>query len=305
MKKIIIIGGVLGIFLLLMLGIVFAEDEKVSESKRNDFNARLAHINCRIQLTEKQLGLLTKINSNLSSHKALLDADYAKLQEFASALNHKEFNKYFTTTFKDNLKNASKDIKGAKRDFRKGNLTKEEKKTIKDEHKTTISEYADCINKADKDWAEARGGYLNAWLNKWKNVIAKMKENGYNTAEMESVVSDAETKLLPAIEAVKNASTKESRKSAMESAKNLHLHLWARFEIARIKSYLNFIESDANAKGYESDVTAIKAKLDEASALAVSGKKYKEGEFESVWAAIKDAAQMLKELNKKIKGKGG
>lgn len=301
MKKRFIIWSVLGILFLLMLGIVFAEDENVNGSKRNDFNARLAHINCRVQLTETQLGLLMKINSNLSSHKALLDADYAKLQEFANALNHKEFNKYFTTTFKDNLKNATKDIKESKKNFRKGNLTNDEKKTIKDEHKTAIAEYADCINKADKDWAEARGGYLNSWLNKWKNIISKMKEKGYDTAEMESVISDAETKLLPAIEAVKNASSKEEKKSAKESARNLHLHLWARFESARIKSYLSFIESDAIAKGYESDVTAIKAKLDEASALAVSGKKYKEGEFESVWKVIKDASQMLKELNKKVK----
>lgn len=303
MRKILLGVGIFGVFILLALGIVFAEDEKISESKRNDFNARLAHINCKILLTEKQIDLLVKVNENLSSHKGILDADYKKLQEFATALNHKDFNNYFTTTFKDNLKKATSEIKEAKRDFRKGNLTKEEKKTIKDEHKTAISEYADCVNKADKERASARADYLNSWINKWNNIIAKMKEKGFDTSGMESVVSDAQTKLLPALEAIKNASA-ENRKSAIESARNLHLHLWVRFEIARIESYLKSIESDANAKGYQNDVSAIKAKLDEASALAVEGKKYAAGEFETTWKAIKDASQMLKELNKKLKEKG-
>ncbi len=127
-----------------------------------------------------------------------------------------------------------------------------------------------------------------------------MKEKGYDAAEMEAVVADAQTKLVPALEAVKNA-TKSTRKNSMENARNLHLHLWARFEIARLGSYLKSIEANATASGYSSDVDAIKAKLNEASKLAPSGKKYGPGEFETTWKAIKDAAQMLKDLNKKLK----
>ncbi len=274
---------------------------EVKTSKRNDFNARVGHIMCRVDLTKSQIDLLSAVDSNLSSYKAALDADIAKLKEFAEAMNHKEFDKYFTTTFKDDLKKAVDAIKDAKIDFRKSNLTMEEKTTLKQNHKTVIAAFANCTNKAEKDLADKRVDHLDKWIMRWEKVIAKMKGKGYDTTEMESVVSDAKTKLVPALQAIKDATTKEARKTAMQNARNLHLHLWARFEIARIKSYLNSVDDNAAAKGYQAEVDAINAKLDEAAKLAVSGKKYGPGEFEDTWKAIKDAAKMLKDLNKKLK----
>lgn len=278
-----------------------AADTKVKETKRNDFNARISHIMCRVDLTKKQIDLLSGVDSNLSTYKAALDADVAKLKEFANAMNHKEFGSYFTTTFKDDLKKAVVAIKSAKSDIRKANLTKEEKTTLKDGDKAAIAEFANCTNKAEKDWSDKRADHLNSWIEKWSRIIARMKDKGYDTAGMESVVSDAESKLLPALQAIKNATTKEARKTAMENARNLHLHLWAKFEIARVKSLLMYVDDDAIAKGYQADVDAISAKLDEADKLAVSGKKYKDGEFETVWGVIRDAAKMLKDLNKKMR----
>ena len=281
---------------------VLAEDQDIRDSKRNDFTARLQHINCRIKLTEKQLDILSALNSSISSYKELLDADYAKLQEFASALNHKEFSNYFTTTFKDNLKSSVKAVKDTKSEFKASELTKEKKDSLKSNHKSAISEFADCVNKADKEWVEARAGYLNSWIKRWNNVIMKMKDKGYDTSELENIIADAQTKLLPDLEAIKSVEAKAARKSAMENARNLHLHLWARFEIARIRSYLKFIEIDAISKGYQTEIDAIKASLDDTSKLVIAGKKYKEGEFQKVWMSIKDIVQMLKELNKKLKG---
>lgn len=299
MRPIIIASFVILIVLLSMS--VFAENHVITETKRNDFNARLSHISCRIDLTKKQIDLLSSTNTSIGSYKAALDADLAKLKELASAFNNKEFSDYYTTTFKDNLRNAVKAIKDVKLDVRKSNLTREEKTSLRTNHKTAIAEFADCVNKADKELGEKRAGHLNAWLNRWNNIIAKMKEKGYDTSEMESVVSDAQSKLLPALEEIKNASTKEARKTAMQNARNLHLHLWARFEIARVLSYLISIEDEAIEKGYQTEVNAIKAKLTGVSNLVVAGKKYGPGEFDSVWKAIKEATQMLKELNRKLK----
>lgn len=289
------------VFTLFLSTGVFAEYHKINESKRNDYTAILQHINCRIQLTEKQLDLLSVANSSITSYKSPLDADYTKLQEFATALNHKEFTSYITTTFKDNLKSAVKAVQDTKKDLKRANLTQEQKQQLKDGHKEAIAGFANCTNDAAKNWSEARRGYLNAWIERWKNIISKMNEKGYDTAEMEAVVSDAQSKLIPALEAIKNAATPGLRKTAMENARILHLHLWARFEIARLNSYLKSIEANATAAGYGSDVDAIKAKLAEASKLAPSGKRYGPGEFETTWKAIKDAAQMLRELNRKLK----
>ncbi len=303
-----VVFGIAGIlfFSILILGIVIAQedaaDTKIKDTKRNDFNARLEHISCRIDLTKKQIDLLSGVDSNLSSYKTALDADVAKLKEFADVSDNKGFNDYLTKTLKDDLKKAVMAVKDAKGDFRKSNLTKEEKATLRDNHKTAISAFADCVSKADKDLVDARTEHLGKWIEKWNNIISKMKEKGFDTTGMESVVSDAQTKLLPALDAIKSASTKETRKTAMENARNLHLHLWARFEIARIKSYLSFIETDAVAKGYQTDVNVIKEKLSGATNLASEGKKYGPGEFESTWKAIRDTAQLLKDLNKKVKG---
>ena len=279
---------------------VIAEDSNIEGSKRNDFNARLDHLSCRIDLVKKQIDLLSGVDASLSSLKAPLDTDYAKLQEFANSFKVKEFSQYFTTTFKDNFMKTYKAIQTAKLQVIRSNLTKEERISLRDNHKTAVAQFAACINEADKNVAEIRAKYLDAWINRWNNVIAKMKEKGFDTTEMEAVVAEAQDKLKPALDSIKTAG-KDARKTMMENARALHLHLWAKFEIARVSSYLKSIESDAVAKGYQADVDAIKAKLNEAGNIAVAGKRYKEGEFESVWKLIRDAAQMLKELNKKLK----
>ncbi len=122
--------GSLVVFTLFLSAGVFADYHLINESKRNDFNARLQHMNCRVELVKTQLDLLSVANSSISSYKAPLDADYAKLQELAAALNHNEFNSYFTTTFKDDLKNAVKVVQAEKANLRKANLTAEQKKTF-------------------------------------------------------------------------------------------------------------------------------------------------------------------------------
>lgn len=281
-----------------------SDDIKVNESRRNDYTARLMHINCRIQLTKTQLDIFSLANSNITSYKAPLDTDYVKLQELATALNHKEFDRYFTITFKDDLKNAVKAIRTEKSNIKKANITQEQKKNLKSLNKEAIAAFANCTSDADKEWSKSRAGYLNSWITKWNNIITKMKEKGYDTTEMEAVVADAQNTLLPALADVRNATKKDIR-TTMEAARNLHLHLWARFEIARINSYLKSIEAEAALAGYTSEISAIKAKLDQASNTDVVGKKYKEGEFESVWSLIKDASKMLKDLNKKLREQNG
>lgn len=288
------------LFSIFISGIVVADKHKIEEGKRNDFNARLQHISCKIDLTKKQIDLLSTVNSELNTHKDKLDADYSKLKEFAEAFDHKEFNSYLTTVFKNNLKNTAKDIRDAKRDYKKTNMTKEDKKQLRENHKKLDGEFAECMNKAEKVRVDNRIDYLNRWVTRWNAQIEKMKEKGYDTIEMEAVVKDATDKLSPALEAIKN-STKDNRKILMDNARNLHLHLWARFEIARINSFLKSIENDAVAASLQTDLGAIKSKLDEATKLAVEGKRYALGEFETTWSAIKDAAQMLKKLNKDLK----
>jgi len=288
------------LFSIFISGIVIADKHKIDEGKRNDFNARLQHISCKIDLTKKQIDLLSTVNLELSAYKDKLDADYTKLKEFAEAFNQKEFNGYLTTIFKDNLKDAAKNIREAKRDYKRTNMTKEDKKQLRENHKKLEGEFAECINNAEKLRVDNRIDYLNRWVTRWNAQIEKMKEKGYDTTEMEAVVKDATDKLSPTLEAIKN-STKDNRKILMDNARNLHLHLWARFEIARINSFFKSMENDAVVAGLQTDIEAIKAKLDEASKLAVEGKRYAPGEFETTWNAIKDAAQMLKKLNKDSK----
>ena len=118
------------VFTLLLSSGVLAEYHKINESKRNDFNAISQHVNCRIQLTNTQLDLFSSVNSSITAHKDVLNADSTKLQELAGALNHKEFTGYITTTFKDHLKEAVKAVQGAKTEYRRANLTQEEKQKI-------------------------------------------------------------------------------------------------------------------------------------------------------------------------------
>lgn len=282
----------------LLAGIIYAQED-VQAEKRNDYAARLEHIDCRIDLTKKQIDLLSSMNETLIEHKNTLDTDYAKLKESGDALNHTAF-RYAFAELRDDLKETARDIREVKKDIRTMNKTKEERKVLRENHQTLMREFVLCLNETENKKLDSRIAYLNRWITRWNGAIEEMKAKGYNTSEMESVVMDAQEKLIPAIEALKNSTT-ENRKMLMEEARSLHLHLWARFQIARVRSYLSSIESDAIAKGYQAEVDAIKTKLNTASTLAVEGKKYGPGEFETTWKTIREATRMLKELNKKLK----
>src|SRR3990167_740475 len=194
------------ILIVLCVG-VFADNDRVSDTKRNDYNTRIAHISCKIDLTKQQIDILSAIDSNISSHKTALDNDLIKLKEFASAFNHKEFNDYFSATLKSNLRDSAKAIRDIKlTDFRRSNLiSRDEKLRLRDSHKLMMDEYSECVKNSENDWADKRAGHLNSWIEKWEDVIEHMKEKGYDPSEMETVVADANSKLLPALEAIRNA----------------------------------------------------------------------------------------------------
>lgn len=288
-------------FMVLTIMSASALADELNDSKRNDFNARLEHIACKIQLTKTQLDIFSAVNSNITSYKDVLDADYVKLAEAAAGMDPQEFSRaVFNTSFRSDLQDAVKAIRTAKVDFVKSNITKDEKKNMSAKHKQAIADYANCTASADKNWTEARVQFLQGWINRWEKTIEDMKNEGYNTSEMESVVADAKKKLTPAVQTLANNSYKSARKKAMEDAQNLHLHLWARFQIAKVRSFLSFIEPKATSSEDSAKVTAIKAKLDEAAKLAIAGKKYAPGEFSKVWGLINDASKMTKELFKTL-----
>lgn len=278
---------------------VVANTNEIDQATRNDFNARLEHVTCKIELTKKQIELLIVVDPELEQHKQVLDEDKLNLQAFAEGWEHKDFNTYLTTIFKDNLKNAVKELRDAKLTLRKSALTRDEKIKIRDNHKIITEEYASCTSIADDNWVKSRVQYLNAWVLRWNTLLNEMKEGGYDISEMEKVMIEVNEQLLPEIENLRD-STKDNRRIFMQNARSLHLHSWARFEIARINSYLDSVEEKANEKGYQTMVDSIKVKLEEASALASPGKRYAPGEFEAVWKTLKDTVQMLKEMNKKL-----
>ena len=64
--------------------------------------------------------------------------------------------------------------------------------------------------------------------------------------------------------------------------------------IAQLRDVILKAESKAADKNISVDFSQAKAELDKAAALAVSGKKYAEGEFERAWSSIKSAAELIK-----------
>ena len=292
---------VLFFIMLICLTAVIASTEK-NDAKIQELGARYSHLECRLNLVKAQADNSAKYLSSagLSEKKDKLDADFATLKGYADNGQSKEFNSFVTTTLKQDNKDIQDSVKDARKNLK--NITKENRNSLKDAWKSSIDAFNACNSNAKKSIAGARLAFMNAQISDWNKVIDEMKAKGLDTSALEAVVADA-SQLTALLNEASNAETDDEFKSKADEARNLHLHLWARFHIAKVKAYLAKVEPKAVQAEMNDKVTEIKNLLNEASQLAQTGKKYGDGEFDKTWSDIRQASEKLKDLSKSLKEK--
>jgi hypothetical protein len=287
--------------LLILAGAAFADDNSTA---RNNLEARYMHLACKAELVKAQSGILSElVNSTPSS--GTIDANIEKLKEYADAGDVKGFNTYARTTLTSSFKAFNSNMITARNGWRDLNQSRREKregltKTISD-WKAAIDAFSDCNNNAKRNIVFVREEQITKAIENWNQIVSDMKAQGLNTTAQEGVIGDAE-QLRTMLQEAQQISDDTEYNAKIEEIRQLHLHLWARFSITRIESYLENIEGNATTSKQTELVMQIKSMLSSSKAIAAKGNKYAEGEFEQTWQNIYQAGQKLKELSKSIKG---
>jgi hypothetical protein len=293
-----IIVCVLG--LLLLASAAIAEENATT----NNLNARYQHILCRAELAKAQAGILSETVESTPSEDTI-NANMETLKGYADAGDIKGFNNYAKTTVTSSFKTFNSKMIAARNEWKSLNMSRLQRREGLVQSisawKDALTAFSDCNNNARRNIADVRIQQVTTAVEKWNQIIADMKAKGLTTTDMEAVVADA-AELNAQLQEAQQITEDAAYNAKIEEIRQLHLHLWARFSIARIESYLQQIEPKATEAGMTEPVNQIKAMLSSSKAIAAKGNKYAEGEFEQTWQNIYQAGEKLKKLANDLKG---
>jgi hypothetical protein len=287
-------------FALLFFVVLAFQASAATTARGNELNARFAHLQCRVDLVGSQAANVAQYATSPNLDK--LNQDMTSLKTYADAGDVTSFNKYVKDTLTPEYKAVKDGVAGARDSVRAMNLTAQQKTSLRNSWKTNIETFAECNANTRRDIVDKRKIIITDAVTQWEKEVTNMKSKGIDTAQAEQVIADATT-LTTLLDDSLKLTDDDAFKQKLDEINDLHLHIWARFHVARLTSYENFIDLNATAAGYGTKITQIKTLLQSASDMAKPGKKYAEGEFKQTWQNIKDAQELLRNLVKDLKTK--
>lgn len=281
------------IFSLIVLVAIAASAFAVGfENERgNALNARYAHVQCwqvrADALVNSYESCSGESDALLQSLKAQLASDMQILDSAANRAEAGNFHVVITGAINNDLVNIVNRIIALRQTER--GKDSQVRACFRDAFKQSRDEFSSCTDSAVVTEGQAAVAWFRKWNDHWNEVITNMSNDNMSVSGMQIVASDAQSLLHSAQSAVDTGDPDTIRQEARNTG-TLYLHLWARFSIARINSYLDALEPYAQQYGMMDRVTEIRNELASASALAQANRPYSQGEWETTWNTINDAA---------------
>ena len=286
------IFSVFAVLLLAVSPFVFAEEGKDDQKavKAQGLDARYAHASCAVELTKAHLDVLASYTQkDVAVLKTDLDASLASVKDAAAAGDRAKFQEAFKA-----VSEAVKKSKEAVVESRKsGGLKGDNAKAAKEELKGAQDDYKACQSAAIKKESEEKLAVAGSEIDKFQKRVDELKSKGVDVANLQKDLDSAKT-AKDELATAAALGDQKSMKDAIQGIRDLRLHMHANVAIAQLRDVILKAESKAADKNISVDFSQAKAELDKAAALAVSGKKYAEGEFERAWSSIKSAAELIK-----------
>jgi hypothetical protein len=286
-----------------LAGIAFAAG---FEQERGDaLQARYSHSVCFSEqanaIADAYLECYATTDSELSSLQGQLATDMAALKSAADAANAQDFHQLLTGAIKDDLAAMTGRLKEIRQGMAGvGRNGSQARQCIVAAFKTSREEFGACKDNAVLEDGRTTLAWFNMWRGRWQEVITNMSGKNLSTSQMQSILGEADASAQSMQSAI-DSGNPETVRSTAKSLREQHLHLWARFSIARVQSYLDALEPYANQYGMQGKVSEIRGLLSSASSLAQSGRAYSDGEWKTAWDTIKSAGQKTNELMKAIR----
>jgi len=287
-----------------VLGIAIA-GQSMDDIKIDALNARLDRLECMVEFTKSQIDLIGRDipqAPDLSSHEGKLDADISTLQGYADVGNIKEFNSFIQATLKTDMQDAVSDMRDVKNNLRTYNLTLITLQTLRSESGKNRESYTECLNSNVINIAQKNLDYYKIWIQHSEDTISDMNSKGYDTSEMDSLLSEFKEEIMDPLEAaVATGDVDEIRETRQESREK-HLHAWANFNVARLNQYVARLEEADADNEYTEEIESIKNNIDNAASIASKG-KYSRDDLTNVYNYLRQAALEIQDLAKKMGGK--
>jgi hypothetical protein len=272
------------------------------DARGEEISARYKNLECRVNLGLAQADIIDKYTniSGIDTKIAKVRSDLVTMKGYADSGNTTLFNDFMKNTVKADVDDLQRSIQEFYKGFKSQNLTNETRTALKADWKDAISDFADCNGEARRDVVSAREKFMDEQINEWNQVKENFRVRGFDVRDMDSIDADAE-RLNELLGQALNSTSDADFKAKIEEARQLHLHLWARFQIAKLDSYLTKLEPLADKANMTVQVTEIRALLTEATELALPEKAYSEGDFKATWEKIKLASEKLNDLAKNLR----
>jgi hypothetical protein len=126
-----------------------------------------------------------------------------------------------------------------------------------------------------------------------------MNHKNLTVAELESIKAELNIAIQQLQDAI-NTGNSTNTKAALDSIREDKLHLWARFEVARLNSYMNKVEEIAAKHNRTDKINELKALNGKVQDYVTPGKAYDKGDREKVWNEIKSTSKELTVFSKEL-----
>lgn len=229
-----------------------------------------------------------------------LNSDLDTLKGYADSGDRPGFNVFMWSDLRDDLYDAVMYLKDVKRELVGGGHDNETgpsegKDEWTDMHQQVMQERAECIQSAALDFARGQENEFEERLRNMEQTVEKLKNKSVDTSEMEDILDEAYENLDELSDAI-DTGNESTIFDTVRSIREEHLHIWARFHIAKVNAILDAIEDEADAEGYGDEVDEIRELMDSIEPLVEPGRPYNPGEFGTVQGTLWQAHERLREL---------
>ncbi|MDO8554017.1 MAG: hypothetical protein Q7S22_04375 [Candidatus Micrarchaeota archaeon] len=290
------------IFTLLLFGtLCFAVETVPSNSlKANIFEMQYEKVACRADFYTATLDSVQNsgLNVSVDQLKSLIDMHKEALKVAADNEDSRAFNDALKL-LQDDSKQLIITYANLKNVIPRGVAGKEIKTKLKQDFNSNMDTRNSCIKDTSIVLGKVQLEYVKNWKESAETTVENLKAKGVDTSKMEEIISDLQLKI-DTMDDVLATDDVNQIEIARKNIREEHLHIWARFQIARVDALLGAIESKATEKGLTVQVQEIRTLLSDADSKVTVGKAYDEGEFQQVQETLKQAVTKLRSLFKSV-----
>jgi hypothetical protein len=239
--------------------------------------------------------------ATISSDKNQLLADMVNLQIIKDdpTKHVSDFSSFVTSTLNKDMNQATADIRNVKKNFRSYNLTTDTVASYKNDLTAELSTYKACTENTQVSNGNVMLKYYQTTETNWAQTIKQMSDKNVSITDVSAIDQEMQNAIQQLQTAI-NSNNGTAVKNVITNITEDRLHLFARFDIARINAYISKVDPLAQQYNMSDSINGLREKFNGINGLVAPGYKYMGGDMNDVWSTIKNVSKSLTDISKSI-----